>query len=354
MNGDSSSAGTWIAFDVGGANIKAAHQAGTARAMPFELWKRPDDLTRELRLFARAFPAFDRVALTMTAELCDCYETKAGGVLAVLDATMDATDGRPISVWGVDRRFHDVRAIRAEPSLAAAANWLALGEVAARLVPEGPGILIDIGSTTADLVPLADGLAHPRGRSDFERLQTGELVYAGIRRTPLCSLATELPFRGVATGLAAELFASTLDIYLILGEMAVDPSDLSTADGRPATLEAARDRLARMVGSDRDGFSAEDALAFARAADEALLARLQRAATLACEATVGRPRSAVISGSGETLARRLAVRMMGEGVNIVSLRAAWGQTASSAACAHALVILARERAESDISAVPSS
>ena len=38
------------------------------------------------------------------------------------------------------------------------------------------------------------GKVAARGRSDTERLQTGELVYAGVRRTPLCALATELPF----------------------------------------------------------------------------------------------------------------------------------------------------------------
>ena len=33
----------WLGFDVGGANIKAAHSSGQARSLPFELWKRPDE-----------------------------------------------------------------------------------------------------------------------------------------------------------------------------------------------------------------------------------------------------------------------------------------------------------------------
>jgi (4-(4-[2-(gamma-L-glutamylamino)ethyl]phenoxymethyl)furan-2-yl)methanamine synthase len=56
----------------------------------------------------------------------------------------------------------------------------------------------------------------------------------GVRRTPVCALATELPFRGHPTGLAAELFAATLDVYLTLGEIAPNSKDLSTANGRPA------------------------------------------------------------------------------------------------------------------------
>jgi (4-(4-[2-(gamma-L-glutamylamino)ethyl]phenoxymethyl)furan-2-yl)methanamine synthase len=229
----------------------------------------------------------------------------------------------------------------------AAANWLALANLAARSIPDWRGVLIDIGTTTTDLIPLDRGRVAARGRSDTERFQTGELVYAGVRRTPICALATELPFRGIPTGLAAEIFASTLDVYLTLGEIASNPSDLSTADGRPSTVEAARDRLARMIGTDRDGFSAEDAVAFARAADQCLLERLTLVAGRATRPTIGRPGAAVISGSGEFLARRLAERVIEPGGAIVSLREAWGPVASSAGCAYALVKLAVERLGSD-------
>ena len=193
------------------------------------------------------------------------------------------------------------------------------------------------------MIPLRDGRAAARGRSDTERLQTGELVYAGVRRTPICALATELPVRGVPTGMAAEIFASTLDVYLMLGELAPDPEDHSTADGRPATPEAAWERLARMVGADREAFLRDDALAFAEAADACLLDRLTKAAARACEPTVGWPRGAVVAGSGEFLARRLAERITAPGSPIVGLNAAWGPVASSAGCAHALLVLAQER-----------
>ena len=334
---------TWLALDVGGANLKAAHSSGQSRALPFQLWKRPDDLTQNLASLVGTLPRADRLALTMTAELCDCYPTKAVGVRAVMDAVREAIDGQPMIVWGIDGRFHEVDEIRETPGLAAAANWLALATVAARLIPEGPGLLIDVGSTTADLIPLIDRRAAVRGRTDTERLQTGELVYAGVRRTPLCSLAHELPFRGRPTGLTAELFATTLDVYLTLGEIRSDPSDLSPADGRPSTADAALDRLARMVGTDRDGFTSDDAFAFAQAADGVLIARLEEAANRATRATIGLPRHAVVAGSGEFLARRLASRVLEPGGAIVSLEQAWGPVASSAACAHALVELAGER-----------
>jgi probable H4MPT-linked C1 transfer pathway protein len=337
----------WIGFDIGGANIKAAHIEGPARVVPFEVWKRPDELGLAIASVAASLPPSSAVAVTMTAELCDCYATKRAGVNAVLDAVCDALPDHEVVVWGVDCAFHTVAEIRDRPLLAAAANWLALAELAARLVPHEPAILIDIGSTTTDLIPLVRGTVAARGRTDTERLQTGELVYAGVRRTPVHALTTELPFRGTPTGLAAELFASTLDVYVVLGDIASNPLDLSTADGRPATADAARDRLARMIGADCEGFSADDARAFAQAADSCLTDRLVRAAERACRATIGRPTAAVVAGSGDFLARRVARRIIEPGGPSISLDEAWGPIASAAGCAHAVVRLAAERLDGD-------
>lgn len=335
---------TCLGLDIGGANIKASHGGGGARVVPFELWKRPEALPEVLGGVVAALPAARRVAVATTAELCDCYATKAEGVAAVMDAVVAVLPAEIVRVWGTDERFHPIDAIRSRPELAAAANWLALAEVAARLLPEGPGLLVDIGSTTTDLIPLRDGRPVPRGRTDTQRLRTGELVYAGVVRTPLCALAAELPWRGGPIGLAAELFASTLDVYLTLGAIPPDPHDDSTADGRPRTVEAARDRLARMVGADRDGFTAADAQELARAADESLMSRLAAAAGRAC-GEIGPPAGVVVCGSGEFLAGRLAERLLGPDGRVVRLRDAWGPSASAAACAFALSVLAGERAE---------
>jgi (4-(4-[2-(gamma-L-glutamylamino)ethyl]phenoxymethyl)furan-2-yl)methanamine synthase len=336
---------SWLGIDVGGANLKAAHSDGQARASPFAVWKEPERLRDAIADLAGSFPPFDRVAATMTAELCDCYATKREGVLSIVDAVSRAVPGRDPIYWGTDGRFHDAASIRRRPLVAAASNWVALAAVAARLVEGRRAILIDVGSTTTDLIPVAEGRVAARGRTDTERLQTGELVYAGVARTPICALAAELPFQGKPTGLAAELFATTRDVYLMLGDLAPDPTDLATADGRPAVPALAYDRLARMVGADRDGCSDADVRALAGAADRLLLDRLVRAGRRVCEATIGEPSVALVSGSGEFLARRVAAELVGPDGEIVALGDLWGAAASDAACAHALLVLARELGE---------
>ena len=331
-----------LALDVGGANVKLAHSAGVVRSSPFALWREPERLSRVLRRLAEGLPDFGRVVFTTTAELCDCFETKREGVLSVLAAVESAYAEIPIAVWGTDGRIHEPDAIRAAPHLAAAANWLALAEAAARLVGEGCALLIDVGSTTTDLIPIADGNVVAEGRDDTGRLRSGELVYAGVKRTPLCAVADSLPFRGRATRLCAELFATTQDVFLTLGDLPPDPEDRATADGRPATAEFALNRLARMVGADREGMSAGDAHALASAASEALMLRLTEAAFQSCRGLGGRPACVVVAGSGEFLAARLAGRILVPGGRILSLAAFWGAAASGAACARALLELASD------------
>src|SRR5256885_9284124 len=51
-----------------------------------------------------------------------------------------------------------------------------------------PALLLDTGSTTTDIIPMINGVPVPVGRTDPHRLGTGELVYTGVRRTPVCAV----------------------------------------------------------------------------------------------------------------------------------------------------------------------
>src|SRR5580765_5567900 len=143
-----------LGLDIGGANLKAAHSTGVARLEPFPLWKQPAALPEALEGLIKRMPAHDLLAVTMTGELCDCYESKREGVTAILDAVAAGAGGQPTRVWRTAGRLVDLETARATPLQTAAANWLALGTFAGRYAPNGPALVIDIGSTTTDIIPL--------------------------------------------------------------------------------------------------------------------------------------------------------------------------------------------------------
>ena len=324
-----------LGLDIGGANLKLATDDGRAVSAAFPLWRHPERLAARLWELAEPLGEPELVAVTMTGELADCFATKAEGVDRILASVESAFAKRPVAVYSTAGRFLSPRLAREVPREIAAANWHAQATWAGRFVPQGPAVLIDIGSTTTDLIPLCDGRPCPQGRSDPARLLSCELVYRGVRRTPLMALGPFVSAAARKIPAAAELFATTLDVFLILGEIAEDANDFDTANGRPATRPCAHDRIARMACSDRTEFSWHDAVAAARRYREVL--RLELELSLQAVLAVTPAEIAITSGSGEFLARQLAASA---GLTCRSLCQELSPPLAEAACAYAVAVLA--------------
>jgi probable H4MPT-linked C1 transfer pathway protein len=288
-----------LAVDIGGANTKAAWLHGTSLrtvSRPFEIWRDRDGLAAVLRELATR-PA-DAVAITMTAELSDAFRTKREGVAFVLDAA-EAAFGDP-SVLTTAGELISVEAARERPWEVAAANWVATALAVAGEHPDA--LLIDVGSTTADVIPIAGGRIAASGRNDLERLLAGELVYTGVLRTNLAAIAPRVPVRGGWCPVASEYFAISADVHLVLGHL--DAYACPTPDGRPATVEFARERIARLVCSDVDQLEPAEIDAIAAFLHGEQVRQIEEAARRVAQ---GGP--VVAAGSGAFLAREVAARL---------------------------------------------
>lgn len=327
----------WIGLDIGGANLKAADGIGAAVSEPFELWKRPGDLAGAVRTVLERFGhiPFAGVALTMTGELADCFATKAEGVLAIVAATERAACHVPVRVATVDDRWLTPAEIDHDPLPAAAANW----RVAARLVAgttTDRGLWIDVGSTTTDLIPFAEGRVQSTGTTDTDRLLAGELLYTGVRRTPVCAIVQRLPYRGRQCPVMAEWFATSADAWLIAGHLPENAQDRGTADGRPLLRAASVERLARCVGADRETFDGDDAVLAAKAIISEQLRRFHDVVSRHITCKTGG--SIVLSGEGAFMAR-LALDDLGLD-RIHDASEALGRSATQHLPAHAAAVLA--------------
>ena len=333
-----------LGLDIGGANIKAATETAEACSVPLEIWRSPDRLVDTLVPIMDRFSAAEMLAVTMTAELADCFATKADGIDRVLRTVEVVAGKRPIRVWQTSGEFVSTQEARDESRLTAAANWHALATFVGRLTPRGSAMLIDIGSTTTDLIPLLDGLPNPTGRTDVERLQSGELVYCGVRRTPLCALTECVPLGEANCAVAAELFATIFDVYLTLGDIPEDLANCLTANGRPATIAAAHDRIARAIGGDVSEISSAETHRIAEHIAEKQLCRLSEAAEVIAARMPGSCDNVLISGSGAFLARRVVANTPRlQNATITALPELFGPRVSDAACAFAVAKLAAER-----------
>ncbi len=335
-----------IGWDIGGAHLKAARvedgRVVAALQLPCPLWLGLARLPEAIAEADTRLGGAPHHAATMTGELADAFASRAEGVAhiaGVLGATLAPADVR---IWAGRAGFLSPEAAAAAALDVASANWLATASLAAQAVPAG--LLVDIGSTTTDLVPIARGTPCPAGYSDAERLASGNLVYTGLIRSFVFALADRVPFAGTWTPLAAEYFATSADVYRLLGELPDGADQMPTADGRAKTEDAARARLARMVGRDAAEASAESWRGLAAFLAEAQLHRIVEAAMLVLSRTPLPSDAPVIgTGCGRHVTRLLAARLGREWRNFAALPPLAGlnaETADQCAPAAAVALLA--------------
>ncbi|MEA2380204.1 MAG: (((gamma-L-glutamylamino)ethyl phenoxymethyl)furan-2-yl)methanamine synthase [Solirubrobacteraceae bacterium] len=329
-----------IGLDIGGANTKGVWRDGDAlRAIsrPFEVWRDREALTAVVRdvVAELASDPVDLVALTTTAELSDAFRTKREGVAFVLDAAEAALPG-PLLALTTAGELVTLAEARARPFDIAAANWVASAVAVAAVHPDA--LVLDVGSTTADVIPIAGGRVAAAGRTDLDRLLAGELVYTGLLRTNLAAIAPRVPVRGRWCPVASELFAISADVHLILGHLAPDDYSCPTPDGRPASVDSARERVARLVCSDVEQLEPAEIDAIAEFLHAEQVRRIEAAARQVGTRRPGSTAPVVTFGAGAFLARAVAERL---GRPVVEMP--WSEAERDAGPAAALAGLAAAR-----------
>ncbi|KZC01656.1 hypothetical protein AU375_02078 [Methylobacterium radiotolerans] len=302
---------TTIGWDLGGVHVKVAlvedGRIAAAAQVPCPLWQGLPALDRALE----AAPDWARGAalhaVTMTGELTDCFADRRAGVAALAGWAGSHLAGT-VRIYAGRSGFVAPEAAASRAADVASANWHATAALAGRHVPDA--LLIDIGSTTADLIPVAGGRPAATGYSDAERLETGELVYTGAVRTPVIALSDHAPFAGRRTRLMTETFAHMADVYRILGLLPEGADQQPSGDRKGKTVAESETRLARIVGRDRAEAPGAAWTALAAHFAEAQLRLLHDAAAeILSRPDLGADAPLVLCGAGAFVGARLAERL---------------------------------------------
>lgn len=249
---------TTVGWDIGGANLKAAAFSASGELIKVGQWSCPlwlglSHLENAIQVAKTLWQFSNKPChhiITMSGELVDLFASRMEGVSRILATLDEAFSGQAIHIYAGGRQFIALNQIKAEwMPMIASANWQAMGEWVASV--QRHAILVDIGSTTTDLLLIEDYALKNLGTNDHQRLGCDELVYTGVTRTPVMAITQKAPVRGIWVNLMAEYFATMADIYCITDE--INPQlDLSmTADGGEKGFSASMLRLARMTGLDR-------------------------------------------------------------------------------------------------------
>jgi (4-(4-[2-(gamma-L-glutamylamino)ethyl]phenoxymethyl)furan-2-yl)methanamine synthase len=258
-----------IGWDVGGAHLKAClvvdGQVADIAQWPCPLWQGLRHLDMAIAQARMRWshpgaegesPAFSQIrhAATMTGEIVDLFPSREAGVLQLATRLSDAL-GASLRLYGGPAGWIAPLEAGVHWRDIASANWHATAQWLEHAPQTGPHpaghrMLVDIGSTTTDLITIADGRVAARGHTDARRLATGELLYLGVVRTPVCVLGAQVGFGGEVVNVMNEFFATSADIYRLTGELDPDHDQHPAADNGSKDLRATRQRLARMIGRD--------------------------------------------------------------------------------------------------------
>jgi probable H4MPT-linked C1 transfer pathway protein len=247
-----------IGWDIGGAHLKVAHISvdgviQSAHQIACPLWQGLNQLQEAIAAAEQKLDVESlnhcRHSVTMTAELVDLFESRDHGVDAILTLLKQTIESDQLWIFcGRDGLlgFNQVQSVNFQ--VIASANWLATAMFIADSL--SAALVIDIGSTTTDIVAIEHHQILSSAVSDYDRLLTDELVYTGVVRTPVMAVSDHSYFQGKRVPLMAEYFATMADIYRITGELPDYADQGDTADGNTKSLVASTRRLARMIGLD--------------------------------------------------------------------------------------------------------
>lgn len=223
-----------IGIDIGGANLKVVDEHG-AHIHYCPLWKETS-----VREILQEYSSADNAAVVMSGELADCFSSKQEGINFLYDAVRNVFPNAKF--YGIDGKFHTKPV-----SQIAAANWLVMADVLRFKYPDC--LLVDMGSTTTDIVPL-NAWETLKGQTDFIRLKTGMLLYYGLLRTPVSSLIRRISPDGNDILLSTEYFACSGDAHLLMEMITSDMYSTATPDSCSTSWNHCLRRMARMVCAD--------------------------------------------------------------------------------------------------------
>ena len=311
-------------IDIGGANLKfACLNVGSslpptdgqsqnslvtkyvehAGEFSFPFWTDHTKLVAQLIRIRESVGDVDGVAITMTAELADCFENKRQGVHFIVDAVELAFPKTDCRFYTTTGDLVDAQLAKQNWALTAASNWHASAWFLFRHHQLQDGFLVDIGSTTCDIIPVQTGLPVSPGQTDLDRLRNGQLVYAGVGRTAVCSLIDSVRLANCEVPVARELFATAADAMIWTNRLPPQPNSHDSADQRPLSLPACRARLCRMLCADDCDLEDDQVTAIAEQTYNALKKQVMVGLRSVIEKHPATAKTFCLAGSGQALAR---------------------------------------------------
>ena len=242
----------YIGWDIGGAHtkytiLKDNSMVLSSKISPLRLWESLSPLKTVIdnvyNTYGQNFIINN--AISMSGEMCDIFTDRKHGVEKILSLFdrkkmnnyiySSKDDILPISEY---KNYKHI----------ASMNWHIVAKYLSPI--RKYAIAIDLGSTTTDFILLKNYRCINKRVDDYTGLQSSELLYTGILRTPIFSVTKQIRFNAQTYSLIPEYYATMGDIYRVLGVISTKDDYSETADGRSKSEINSLKRISRIFGMD--------------------------------------------------------------------------------------------------------
>ena len=301
-------------WDIGGAHLKVCQirnikNKDVIRAVQIKckLWKGLENLSRAIKEVKNnwSIKESDYHFFTMTGEMVDLFPSRSDGVKNILKV-LKSIFGQKVECYSQDSTFITLSSKNNWQSIASS-NWHVTANFVSSYIKEG--VLVDIGSTTTDLIPIKNSVPiTKKNTSDANRLRNGELVYLGITRTLVSSIKPNLRFKNYYYNVMRESFANTADVFRITNELATEDDLYPTCDNMEKTRLASERRLARVIGMDRENATSKEWRVFANHIKALIIKELHKnIKKIVTRLDLNHRSPLIVTGSGAFLAKQLCM-----------------------------------------------
>jgi len=243
----------FLGWDIGGANTKVCVFNSDKKIIcvhkkNLNIWDDFNDINSFFNTVQDFYKDYEITSfITITAESCDNFKDRKEGIISILSECDKNIIGQKYYYTNKNTYVDFSEAIKA-PDKLFSTNWM-LTSIFLN-TSNNIDVILDIGSTTTDI--LYKNINIEANISDHKRLINKTLLYAGVIRTPVPMLTDEVLYRSNHTSLVREVFATTGDIFNVIGDIDFSNHNYKGSDNLQFTLENSLVRLSRLIGLDYD------------------------------------------------------------------------------------------------------
>ena len=240
-----------LGWDIGGANTKicvfdSKYNIIECVSKNIHIWENFEDIKYLFHNICAKYKDFEIVNyITITAESCDNFISRADGIINILEICNKNMCGQVLYYLNNNTYAYYERA-KKDPYKLFSTNWMLTYSFLNK--SEKFNLLLDIGSTTTDII--YKNMKINNNITDFHRLSNKTLLYAGVVRTPISMLFDKVFLNDKYVPLINEVYSTTGDIFTITNDIFLENTEYLGADNLAYTKKNSLIRLARNIGID--------------------------------------------------------------------------------------------------------